>query len=211
MGCVLWVLWAAAAAPAIAAATPAPLTPEQEVEAWNPIVDVDASAVVDPAEQRQSRLTGVSVAVPLAALALGSIAGGVVGVGSGLATGNHVVGVGVGLGSAFLFFDLFLGGGLWLFLPDGMPAWTVPIAVIAADLGLAAGAATGIAAFYAYDAIVYAGSDCHCGVDLLVGMPLLAVALTATATTVATVLTTHTAGLDARFATDVAPPPPLDE
>lgn len=197
---------------AIAATTPVstpPLSPEQEVEAWNPLLDVDES--VDAAEQRRARLTGASVGVPVAALALGSVAGVVVGVGSGLVTGDAVVGVAVGLGSAFLFFDLFLGGGLWLFLPEGMPAWTVPVAVIAADVGLAAGAAVGIAAFYAYDAVVYAGSDCHCGVDLLVGMPLLAVALTATATTVATALTTHTAGLEAGFEANFAPPPPLGE
>ncbi len=177
----------------LATTTTTTTTPEQEVDAWQPSI---AEREADARSERQTKLLGLSVGAPLAAASGGIAVAFVAGVSTSQITHNGPV-AGVAAATAgVVVFESLLGLTLWTWLPADFPSWALPGAMTAALLGAAAGFGSGAALTFAWVSVVYRGSDCLCGPELLFGAPLAITALTVGGATVATVLTTSIAALE---------------
>lgn len=148
------------------------LTPEQEVEAWQPPL-----AQSDRYVGAELGVRATTVLLPLGAIVVGTA----VGFGSSFAIGSMTtgtIGAWSGLFLGVASFDAVLALGLHLLLPSELPSWTVPVAVVSATAAGAAGLVLGAGASFAYVSVAYAGSDCYCGQDLLL-IPVVIGGLTA--------------------------------
>lgn len=154
--------------------SPAPLTPEQEVEAWDPAVDGrdPADGPVRPANDNTAQ--AFAAASPLIGGMLGGVAGGVI---VFFATGIVLAPLGGGAvvivvaASVLTLIGVpclalaFLG-------PDDLPGWTVPAVAGSVFVGAAVGGAAGLlGAIAAVRATATPGDDCaFCGASTFAGV-----------------------------------------
>lgn len=180
-------------------------SPEEAVDAWRTVFRSPA-LLEEQEEQRDKQLWTISIAVPLAAsVAAGAAAAG--GWGLGVALKNPYVVVGAAGGAALAAFDLATWAGLSLWLPAGLPAWTLPVALLAADVAALATFPLALGGFVLYNnATTSWRSDsvtCSNTWDLntaAFGVP----AVTAVAATIAVVITVQLADAEAEGAAPAA-------
>lgn len=143
---------------------PSTLTPEQEVEAWDPLDDRVVEAR-DPANAEandngsQAADAALVVVGGLGAGAVGAVAAGGVAIVAGpLSPVLLLLAAGLFVAGPAVFVALFTD------LPPSTP-WAVAVSVVVGGL---AGGLSGFLAFSAYVRANYAGSDCVCGQDVFV-------------------------------------------
>lgn len=167
------------------------LTPEQEVEAWQPPV----AQAEEPRTPSEAAVRATTVLVPLGAI----VVGGAAGIGASAAFNavgiDGTVAAWAGLATGVGAFEALLALGLHAFLPPGLPSWTIPVAALSATAAGAGGLALGAGLSFAYVSVVYAGSDCYCAQDLLL-VPVVVGGLTALGAAAGTTLSVIAAEME---------------